>query len=69
MENRQEAGRGMYALLSKARARGVAVQPLIDAMLALWSFLDSLDDEVRDTIAEQVAEALGDAGPRYVLGP
>jgi hypothetical protein len=70
VENRQAAGRQMYALMCIARDGGLAVQPLIDAMMALWGFLRSLNDETHhDEIAEQVAEALGEAGPRYVLGP
>ena len=37
--------------------------------LTPWGFLDSLNGETRDGIAEQVAGGLGETGPRYVLGP
>ena len=68
IEMRKAAGIRMYEFLASARGEGLPVQPLIDAMMALWEFLDGLDDDTRDQLAEQVAGTLGDAGPRYVLG-
>lgn len=69
IEHQRAAGSRMYTLLDEARASGLAVQPLVNAIMALWGFLDGLSDEIRDEIAEHLAEELGEAGPRYVLGP
>ncbi len=68
-ELRRNAGAQMYAMLCTGREiNSPLVQPVIDAMMALYQFENALNDDNRDLIMEYIACELGEVGPRYVLG-